>query len=129
MLTGREKEIEKLEESLKSKESELIAVYGRRRIGKTFLVREVYKKQIVFELVGLYRGTMQDQLRNFHVQLQDASIKFKDSPIPKDWTEAFGLLKKYINGLWVVKKKVIFIDEFPWVATARSKFLMIFENF
>ena len=62
MLTGREKEIEKLEESLKSKESELIAVYGRRRIGKTFLVREVYKKQIVFELAGLYRGTMQDQL-------------------------------------------------------------------
>jgi uncharacterized protein len=129
MIIGREKEIEKLEESLKSKESELIAVYGRRRIGKTFLVREVYKKQIVFELVGLFRGTMGDQLRNFHDQLKDSSIKFKDSPIPKDWAEAFGLLKKYINGLKAGKKKVIFIDEFPWIATARSKFLMIFENF
>lgn len=129
MIIGRKKEIKKLEDSLYGNESELIAIYGRRRVGKTFLIREVYKKHIVFELTGLYNGNMKAQLRNFHEQLKSASSQFNDTKIPKDWFDAFGLLKSYLNGLKGKKKKVIFIDEFPWIATTRSGFLMLFENF
>ncbi len=68
MLAGRKKEIKILNEMLGSDSSELVAVYGRRRVGKTFLIREVFKKQMVFELTGLYKGSMKDQLQNFHTQ-------------------------------------------------------------
>jgi len=68
MLIGREKEIIALNEMLRSNSSELIAVYGRRRVGKTFLIRECYKGNTVFEITGYYRRSMRDQLRNFHSQ-------------------------------------------------------------
>ena len=129
MLIGRKKEIKILEDLLESNSSELIALYGRRRVGKTFLIREVYKKNIIFELTGLYKGTMKDQLQNFHVQLKSRSKKFTNTKIPNDWFTAFQLLERYINGSKSKKKKVVFIDEFPWIASARSKFLMIFEHF
>ncbi len=114
---------------LESASSELLAVYGRRRVGKTFLIREVYKKHIVFELTGLYKGNLKDQLQNFHTQLKLSSRKSKDIKIPSDWFNAFRLLEEYLNRLKSKKKKVVFIDEFPWIATARSKFLMVFEHF
>jgi uncharacterized protein len=129
MLIGREKEIEALNEMLHSNSSELIAVYGRRRVGKTFLIRECYKKNTVFEITGYYRGSMRDQLRNFHSQLTRNSTKINKHPIPKDWFAAFELLESYLNGHRKPDKKVVFIDEFPWLATTRSKFLTAFEHF
>ena len=129
MLIGREKEILALNEMLRSNSSELIAVYGRRRVGKTFLIRECYKKYTVFEITGYYRGSMRDQLRNFHSQLKGNSAKINKHQIPRDWFTAFELLESYIDGLRKPGKKVVFIDEFPWLATARSKFLTAFEHF
>jgi len=129
MLVGRNREIKILDKMLASNSSELIAIFGRRRVGKTYLIREVYKKQIAFELTGLYNGSNRDQLQNFHMQLMLSSKKFEGTKIPSNWINAFQLLQEYLNGLKGAKKKVIFIDEFPWIATARSKFLMAFEHF
>jgi len=121
MLIGREKEIAALNEMLQSNSSELIAVYGRRRVGKTFLIRECYKKNTVFEITGYYRGSMRDQLRNFHSQLTRNSKKINKHPIPKDWFAAFELLESYLNSQRKPDKKVVFIDEFPWLATTTVK--------
>lgn len=129
MLTGRKKEIGMMNDMLQSRSSELIAVYGRRRVGKTFLIRETYKSNIVFEITGYYKGSMRDQLRNFYTQIKEASPRFRDVKAPADWFTAFLLLADYLNGLQSKKKKVVFIDEFPWIATARSKFLTAFEHF
>lgn len=127
-LVGRRYEINILQESLHNSSSELIAIYGRRRVGKTFLVREFFKKHLVFEISGLYNGNMNDQIKNFsnEIHKKDRSLK---SHIPEDWLASFALLETYLNKLKKPGKKVIFIDEFPWVATARSKFLMAFESF
>ncbi len=127
-LVGRKQEADLLKETLVNDKSELIAVYGRRRIGKTFLIREFFKKEIVFEVTGLYKGNMSDQLNNFAQELS-RRIKKPGLETPSDWLEAFTLLETYLDKLKSSKKKVIFIDEFPWIATARSKFLMAFENF
>lgn len=129
MVIGRMREIKILNRMLESSSSELLAIHGRRRVGKTFLIREVYKKNMVFELTGFYRGNMKDQLQNFHAQLQLSSKKFKNTKPPGNWLIAFQLLREYLDGLKSEKKKVVFIDEFPWIATTRSKFLMAFEHF
>lgn len=124
-VVGRKNENELLENALISSKSELIAVYGRRRVGKTFLIRECYRKDIVFEVTGLFNGTMKEQLSNFTKSLS----KTKNEQIPTSWLDAFTLLENKIDQLKSKKKKVIFIDEFPWIATPRSNFLMAFENF
>lgn len=127
-LIGRKYEINLLQECLSNNGSELIAIYGRRRIGKTFLIREFFKKHLAFEVSGLHNGNMNDQIKNFtnEIHKKDRTLK---SDTPLDWLTAFTLLETYLNKLKKPGKKVIFIDEFPWIATARSKFLMAFENF
>lgn len=125
-LVGRFAEKKMLKSALESDISELIAVYGRRRVGKTYLIRQVYEGQITFELSGLHNGTLRDQLANFHQKL---SSKLAGLKSPTTWLEAFGQLEGYITQLKTSKKKVIFIDEFPWLASRRSKFMMTFENF
>ena len=129
-IVGRLEEQLLLDEAQTSPRSELIVVYGRRRIGKTFLIREFYKKNIFFEFTGLHNGKLKDQLFNFNTAL-NRTLKAKDKEeVAESWMEAFSQLEKRINAKAVSKqKKVIFIDEFPWIATARSKFLMSFENF
>lgn len=127
---GRINETEILQNLLKSNKSELVAVYGRRRIGKTFLIREIYKKNIIFEITGLHNGTMKDQLKNFHHQIFNNFKMVDDSEeVPTDWAEAFKILEKCIDKSKIKGKKVIFFDEFPWMATVRSNFLVWFENF
>lgn len=128
-MIGREYEIERLTESLKSNSSELIAVYGRRRVGKTYLIRNVFKKRISFEVTGLYGGKKENQLDIFFEELKKVSKKLKEQDKPSDWKEAFELLKKYITGLKNVEKKVIFIDEMPWLDTHKSDFRMYFGHF
>lgn len=130
---GRENEKEILREALASRQSELIAVYGRRRVGKTFLIRECLKKHIVFEITGLSSGGMKDQIANFTKEIanrQKSTVKTKKIRKPKTWLEAFSRMEAYLNGKRISKtKKVIFIDEFPWIATPKSGFLTAFENF
>lgn len=127
-IIGRKGEITLLENALISKKSELIAVYGRRRVGKTFLIREVFQNDIHFEVTGLYQGGLSDQLENFTKELRKGKGGSKIKT-PSKWSEAFTLLEKYLDGKRGKGKKVVFIDEFPWMATQKSKFLMAFENF
>lgn len=128
-MIGRNYEINRLLKSLESPASEMIAVYGRRRVGKTFLIRNIYKDHIKFEVSGLYEGTKEKQLEVFFDELKKASLRFTDKDSPSTWKEAFELLKKYINGLRGKEKKVIFIDEMPWLDTHKSDFRMYFGHF
>ena len=126
-LIGRKYEISQLKEALNNNKSELIAVYGRRRVGKTFLIRNFFEEELVFDITGLYKGSMTDQLVNFTKEISKKS-KRKPINLPSNWFEAFTLLENYLDTQKSKKKKVIFIDEFPWIAIARSKFLMAFEK-
>jgi len=112
---------------LNSREAELLAVYGRRRVGKTFLIRNVFEQQLVFEFSGMHHTTIDQQLQNFAIQLSKSSgAKLAK---PEGWIEAFEMFTNYLTPIIKRKKKVIFIDEFPWIHTLRSGFLPAFENF
>jgi len=128
-IIGREREIEVLGAALTSEKSELIAVYGRRRVGKTFLIREFYGKHIKFEISGLYQASFSEQLASFHRQLGKVSIQANRKGLPKNWLHAFYMLEDYIDNIKGTGKKIIFIDEFPWLATPKSRFLTAFESF
>lgn len=128
-MIGRENEIEKLKSSLNTDKSELIAVYGRRRVGKTFLIQNVYKKHIKFEFTGAATATTKSQLKRFHKVIKGYSTRMSEAKLPSDWGDAFDLLEQYINGLTGKGKKVIFIDELPWIARRQSNFLSHFGYF
>jgi AAA+ ATPase superfamily predicted ATPase len=127
---GRKREQEILLDTLDSHRSELVAVYGRRRIGKTYLIREFFEKQILFSFTGLSSGKRADQIKNFMLKLNEVTDMFVKKDYPSDWLEAFNCLKTYLKSIKETKKKkVIFIDEFPWVDSHKSGFLPAFENF
>jgi len=129
-IIGRESEQRLLNEAFQSPESHLAAVYGRRRVGKTFLVRELFRGQLTMELTGLHNEPMKRQLENFASSLRR---HFPSAPVaaPSSWLAAFELLQNLTSGLPVSrgKKRVLFIDEFPWLETRRSGFLAAFELF
>jgi AAA+ ATPase superfamily predicted ATPase len=128
-IIGREEEIAKLERFLKSSKSEFVAVYGRRRVGKSYLVEEVYKDKIVFRAIGAYikdkdeRTYKQIQLDHFYESLLDFGMP-EDTPKPTCWREAFRLLKKYLEGVRS-KRRVVFLDELPWLAGPQSTELIM----
>ncbi len=128
-LAGRVKEIAKLKSLLEKDESEFVAVYGRRRVGKTYLVRQVYAGQIVFECSGLHQKDMTQQLENFWLALAEYNKTGQPAPTPRTWLQAFSQLKNYINELEPGKKKVVFLDEISWFETPRSGFLAAVDNF
>lgn len=127
LFIGREYEIRQLEKYRNSKESEFVIVYGRRRVGKTFLVKEFFDDTYDFKVTGLYKKPKKTQLKNFYLALQEYGSPVKK--IPSDWLEAFAELKKLIKGIKEDRKKIIFIDELPWLDTRQSDFLAAFEGF
>ncbi len=128
-MIGRIEEIKILNDALISSQSELIAIYGRRRIGKTFLVREHFAKQLLFSMSGLYNGSLKEQLNEFSTCLKNAANSKKKFQTPNDWFEAFAMLKTLIQSKTGKSKKVIFLDEVPWMCMAKSRFLTAFESF
>jgi AAA+ ATPase superfamily predicted ATPase len=128
IIVGRKSEQLVLKEAMHNDKSELIVVYGRRRIGKTFLIREFFKQQLIFEVTGLHGGHLKDQLANFSKEVNKRNQRLATNSV-KSWLEAFTHLEEYVDTLKNERKKVIFIDEFPWMATPKSGFLMAFENF
>lgn len=125
-IIGRKEECELLMRALRTPRPELIAVFGRRRIGKTFLIRNLYREHLLLEWSGIHRGSLGDQLKAFHAALLK---KRRNAPLPKDWMDAFALLAKHISAQRARKKKVVFIDEFPWLDSRRSRFLSAFSHF
>jgi len=129
-IISRKEEKKELEYSERSKKSELVCVYGRRRAGKTFLVEQTFR-EFAFRAVGLEKGTTKQQLKAFGQRLIEYGDDIKNTP--KDWFEAFSRLDKILSMDSVRRspngKKIIFFDEFPWFATKRSDFLVAFEDF
>jgi hypothetical protein len=128
-IAGREKEIKLLKSILEKEESSFLAVYGRRRIGKTYLVRQVYKQETVFECSGLHQKSMTQQLENFWVALTAAQPQNPPVPPPRTWIQAFFQLRNYLNTLKGDTKKVVFLDEISWFETPRSGFLAALDSF
>jgi uncharacterized protein len=128
-IIGRIEEIKILQKALQSSEAELIAITGRRRIGKTFLTTSVYQEQIVFEMIGTQNGSLETQLQNFTDQL--TSFSKPQFPInrPQNWSEAFSLLRNYLQNIPLSTKKVLFLDELPWLSGQKSGFLDAFGYF
>jgi len=126
MIIAREKEIRVLNAALQDDRSHFIAVYGRRRIGKTFLIRETFGYRFTFQHAGLSDGTLREQLFAFEASLRDAGYSPEKSPA--NWLEAFEALKDLIRNS-TEKRKVIFIDELSWMDTPRSNLLTALENF
>ncbi|MEL7221085.1 MAG: ATP-binding protein, partial [Bacteroidota bacterium] len=129
MLIGRQEEREILDDALKSNEAEMVAVIGRRRVGKTFLIKTHYKKEIVFDITGIQNGDLKIQLERFRDQLTKFLKPKINLPVPKDWFEAFKSLQEYLQSLPTDKKVVVFFDELPWLSTHKSKFLQAFGYF
>jgi hypothetical protein len=129
-MIGRKKEMDMLANAYASTKPELVAVFGRRRVGKTYLIGSFFKGKIDFELTGLKDGTKEQQLRNFAYSLKDSQKSAVLPPLPKDWLEAFHQLKTHLESLESPqKRKVIFIDEVPWIANGKSDFLTGFSYF
>ena len=126
MLIGRKEEIRKLKEAYESEYSEFVAVYGRRRVGKTFLIRETFNYQFTFSHTGLSKKNTRSQLREFYLSLKRHGDK--DTPSPSNWQEAFDCLSTFLENS-SDKKKVVFIDEMPWMDAPRSGFLQALEHF
>ena len=125
-IVGRSQEISRIKELYASGKPEFVALFGRRRVGKTFLVRELLEEKFVFDLAGLAKSGVKKQLLNFHYSLQKASSR--DFSVPLSWLEAFEQLISFLETSQV-KRKVIFIDEISWLDTQKSGFLTALEHF
>jgi hypothetical protein len=127
LLIGREREQKVLERALASPESEFVAVYGRRRVGKTFLIRHFFRGSFTFYASGLERGGTSAQLEAFHEGLM--TYGSPETKPPATWMEAFRRLTALIDRSPGPGKKIIFLDELPWFQTPRSGFLTALEHF
>jgi uncharacterized protein len=126
---GRQKEIQKLNELWSKDKSEFVAVYGRRRVGKTFLIRNTFRDKLSFLVTGLAAASKAQQLGNFHAELLKRSHGQGFGKPAKDWFGAFRQLIELLENGGDVKKKVIFLDELPWLDTRNSGFLSALEHF
>ena len=127
-LIARKKEIENLERLYNSDRSEFVIVFGRRRIGKTFLVNSLFEKRFTFKYTGTREEPQSVQLQHFAMQIKEYS-KLPYLPEIKTWTDAFEMLKTLIVSKKKKERKVIFFDEMPWIDTPKSKFVSALEYF
>ena len=127
MILGRNEECRRLERCVHADTSQLVVVYGRRRVGKTYLINQFFHNNFAFKITGIYGENRTTQLNNFVMALNRNSSKKYD--VPNDWYEAFEYLREYIGKLSKKNKQIIFIDEMPWLDTHKSGFLPAFELF
>lgn len=135
-MIGRLQEVAELTRLYEGKNAELVAIYGRRRVGKTYLVDEVFRDKITFRHAGLSpvelsenkeMRPMQMQLKAFYYSLLQHGMK--KSHCPKDWLEAFFMLEMYLRDIDDGSRQLIFLDELPWMDTPKSGFITGFEGF
>ena len=127
-MIGRKKEMGKIQRLLISERSEFLAVTGRRRVGKTFLIDALLKEHYCFSMIGIQNGNVAAQLVNFSAKLAE----YDGTLTPKhfeNWQIAFLHLKTYLKTLDKTKKHVLFMDELPWVATSKSGFIQMLAHF
>ena len=132
-IIGRKQEQKELEKVYNSNKAEFVVVYGRRRVGKTYLVREYFNGEFDFyhtalspvELQG--DNLMEKQLQSFYFSLKRYGAEVEEKP--KDWFEAFEMLIALLSSKGKDKRLVVFIDELPWMDTPRSGFVTALEHF
>jgi uncharacterized protein len=127
-IAGRALEQNIMQGLLKGDKAEFLAVYGRRRVGKTYLIRNVYQDQIVFQMTGIANAVTAQQLTNFFTALKAAAPGYMQDQVPANWMEAFAALQTFLQNR-KEKKKVVFFDELPWIDTPRSDFMQALEHF
>ena len=131
-IIGRKQERDCLMRCLASKKPEFVVVYGRRRVGKTYLIREFFNNRFSFYATGLTDEKTKGQLRAFNESL--ISYGYEQKELPKDWFEAFSRLRELLESQNVYRepvnnKRVVFLDELPWMDTARSDFKSALDYF
>ena len=126
MLIGRNKEREELLGLLDKDESQFCAVYGRRRVGKTYLIKETFENHFAFYHTGVANAPKKEQLTEFRESLRKAGLKRCKQP--RTWFEAFHLLESLLEQS-PDKKKMVFLDELPWMDTPKSQFVSALEHF
>lgn len=126
MIIGRKSEIKLLESALCADQSDFIAVYGRRRVGKTFLIREAFQNKFAFYHTGIAGACRQEQLARFAASMRKSGLQI--DKVPKTWFDAFDALESALTSLGE-GKKTIFIDELPWMDTQKSNFVSALEAF
>ena len=139
MIIGRQKEQQKLKELYESGQAEFVAIYGRRRVGKTFLVDEVLNSRITFRHAGLSSVTidnndtsgkkhLKDQLEHFYRSLLSQGME--ECKIPSSWLEAFYMLEKFLLKNNNDNDRIlVFLDEIQWLDTPKSGFMTALEAF
>ncbi len=129
LFVGREKELETFNHLLSSDHAELATVIGRRRVGKTFLIKNAFKDQLDFHFTGVKNADIESMLQEFALKILEVSGGKLGLVMPKTWLEAFRILRIYLESIKSKKKKVVFLDEFPWLDSHKSGFLSAFEFF
>ena len=131
-MVGRKREQSILEMCLASPDPELLAVYGRQGVGKTYLITNFFHNQFAFHATGVAQGKTKNQLRAFHERLRTYGCTYEKQP--KDWFEAFSRVRELMENPHVHRdpvsgKRVVFLDEMPWMDTAKSDFRSALEYF
>ena len=118
-------------EWMASEETELICVYGRRRVGKTYFVYELLNGYHAFDASAQGKSSEIVRLRIFHAALREYGDV--SSSAPSDWWEAFDRLKTLLDRhecpLTPEGMRAVFIDELPWFDVPRSEFMTVFSDF
>ncbi len=130
-IIGRKEEKAVLQEAFNTERSEFIALYGRRRVGKTFLIKNFFESKncILIYVSGMKDGNLKEQLQNFTQSLERDLLKGLSLKPPSSWMEAFEMLNKLLERFDRNKKIVLFLDEVPWLSTKRSRFLQALDYY
>jgi uncharacterized protein len=128
-IIGRLSEQKLLQSLAEGKRPAFVAVYGRRRVGKTYLIRSLFEDRFCFYMTGIANVDTPQQLTNFHAGLQRFFPQFEDENVPVDWFKAFQNLIKGLESLPREGKKILFFDELPWLDTPNSLFISALEHF
>ena len=134
-MVGRKKEAEELNELYASDRAEFVAIYGRRRVGKTYLVDQTFEGRITFRHTGLSpietgmsgTGLLKAQLKAFHQSMLRQGMAVDHCP--EDWMDAFFMLSIALQKIDDGSRQLVFLDELPWMDTPRSYFITALENF
>lgn len=127
-MVGREEQTKAMKDAIKAKKSSFIAVTGRRRVGKTYLIREVYQQNFCFTVTGIQNADLQAQINNFVQKIAEYNKDLLVLGNINDWQKVFFVFKNYLKSLPKNKKQVIFIDELPWIVTPKSGFVQLLAH-
>lgn len=127
-MIGRAEQKQAMQLAINSKQSYFAAITGRRRVGKTYLIRQVYEKYFCFSITGIQNAGMQIQINNFTQKIPAKYTKAVNKGKITNWQQVFVALKLYLESLSKKKKQVIFIDELPWIATSKSGFVQFLAH-